>query len=247
MDWLTTVIRPIIERLKPGGSLCLNIGVDVFERGGPSRSLYPERLTLRLVDMGLSLVDRLIWKNASAPPGPVQWTCKHRVQLVGTYEYVLWFAKSVEHLRSDNRRVLQPHSARQRRLIEKGGEKRDGVYADGSHRITNGSFGNDTPGRIPRNVLEFSHTCASKAAYRRKARALGLPVHGAAFPASMIEFLVSFMSEEGDLVVDPMAGSFTVAECAEKLRRRWLATEVIAEYVAGGAARFNKPIDHLRL
>lgn len=142
-------------------------------------------------------------------------------------------------LRSDNRRVLQAHTERHLRLIRQGGEQRDAEYSDGAYRIHPGRFGNATVGRIPRNVLTFSHSCADQRAYKAAARAAGLPAHGAPMPLSLASFLVEFLSSEDDLVVDPFGGSFTTAKAAERLGRRWLSTEIMLEYVVGAAARFS--------
>ena len=51
--------------------------------------------------------------------------------------------------------------------------------------------------------------------------------------------IVEFLTEPDDLVVDPCAGSFTTAKASELLGRRWLSTELMGEYVAGGASRFT--------
>lgn len=58
-------------------------------------------------------------------------------------------------------------------------------------------------------------------------------------PLELAKFLVQFLSEPGDLVVDNFAGSFTTARAAELLGRRWLSTEVMLEYMMGAATRFT--------
>jgi len=51
-------------------------------------------------------------------------------------------------------------------------------------------------------------------------------------------FLIRFLTEEGDLVVDPFAGSLTTGVGAEQTNRRWLLTECMWEYLRGGGERF---------
>ncbi|WP_267887981.1 DNA methyltransferase [Acidihalobacter yilgarnensis] len=65
-----------------------------------------------------------------------------------------------------------------------------------------------------------------------------MPVHGAPFPAKLAEFFIKFLTVEGDLVADFMAGSLTVPVMAELLGRHWIASDLIWEYLAGGALRF---------
>lgn len=241
VDWLCATLEGVIAKLAPGGSLMLVLGNDIFQPGSPARSLYKERLTLALNDrFSLSKMDSLIWFNNSKPPGPVQWASLNRSQLNTAYESVLWFTNDPSQVRSDNRRVLQPHRERQTRLMAAGGEQRNERHSDGAYSLRPGrSYARQTAGRIPKNVLPFGHQCADQKAYKIAAKALGLPVHGAPMPVSLCRFLIEFMTERGDLVMDPMAGSMSVAKAAELAGRRWLACEQYGEYVLGGSTRFE--------
>lgn len=240
VDWISQTLEPVIKNLAPGGSICLNVSNDIFMPQSPSRSMYCERLLLALSDrFGLHLMDRLIWENPQKPPGPIQYASLARTQLNVAYEPIYWLTNDPSKVRSNNRRVLQQHTEAHLALIQKGGEKRQAVYSDGAYRVKQGSFGAPTDGRIPRNILKFGHRCASQSAYKRQAAAMGLPVHGAPMPLSLAKFLVEFLTEPGDLVAEPFAGSFTTPLAAQLLGRRWLATEVMAEFVLGGALRFQ--------
>lgn len=236
VDWALRVLEPIIKQLAPGASLAINLGNDCFEPGSPARSMYKERLLLRLVDtFGLKLMDTIVWENPSRPPGPYQWASRTRQQLNGTYEPIYWLTNDPTRCFSDNRRVLQPHTQGHLALIARGGENRLTNYGDGSHRVYPGSYAKPTAGRIPRNVIRMSHLCADKKDVARLARAAGLPVHGATMPLQLAKLLVEFLTEEGDLVVDPCAGWMRSAKAAEQLNRRWVTTEMHGEYVIGGA------------
>ena len=240
IDFICGALEPVVANLCPGGSLCLNLSQDIFQSGSPARSLYLERLTLALNEnLGLFLMDRLIWANLSKPPGPVQWASINRFQLNVAYEPVLWMTNDPHRVRSDNRRVLERHSERQLRLIAKGGETRTGSYSDGAYTIREGSYGNATEGRIPRNVLSIGHACPDSKECRRDAGELGLPVHGAPMPIALADFLIRFLSTPGDLVVDPFGGTLTTARAAECLGRRWCSTELILEYIRAAAQRFS--------
>lgn len=240
VDWICTTLAPVIKNLVPGGSICLNVSNDIFMPKSPSRSMYCERLLLALHDrFGLHLMDRLVWENPQKPPGPLQYASLSRTQLNVGYEPIYWLTNDPSRVRSNNRRVLQAHTEKHLQLIANGGEKRTAVYSDGAYRIRPGNFGVQTEGRIPRNILKYGHRCASQSAYKRMAAAHGLPVHGAPMPLSLAKFLVEFLSEPGDLVAEPFAGSFTTPLAAELLGRRWLATELIAQYVLGGSLRFE--------
>lgn len=239
VDWICRTLEPVVKNLAPGGSLCLNISNDIFLPKSPARSLYRERLVLALHDrLGLWKMDELIWENRSKPPGPIRYASIERTQLNVVYEPIYWFTNDPSRVRSDNRRVLLEHTDKHLQLIRQGGESREVVNSDGAYRIRKGKYGNQTEGRIPRNILSFGHRCAAQMAYKKAARAMGLPVHGAPMPMKLAEFLIQFLSVPGELVVDPFGGSFTTAHAAERLGRRWLSTECMVEYVLGASTRF---------
>jgi len=241
VDWICRTLEPVIKSLVPGGSICLNISNDIFMPKSPARSMYCERLMLALHDrFGLHLMDRLVWHNPSKAPGPYQYASKDRTQLNVAYEPVYWLTNDPHKVRSNNRRVLQEHTEKHLKLIHQGGEQRESVFSDGAYRVKQGSFGAATEGRIPRNILTYGHRCAAQLAYKKAMRALGLPVHGAPMPLKLASFLIEFLTEPDEVVADPFGGTFTTADAAERLGRRWLATDCMAEFVIGGATRFTE-------
>ncbi len=246
VDWICKTIEPLVRNLARGASVCLNVGNDVFMPGSPARSLYREKLILALHErLGLYKMDEFIWHNPSKPPGPVKWASITRQQLNVSWEPVYWLTNDPHAVRSDNRRVLQAHSERHLNFIKNGGVKAAASKSDGAYRIRPGSYSNETPGKIPRNVLarpvlHLGHSCSDQREYRRLASAEGLPPHGATMPLSLASFLIEFLSQPDDLVVDPFGGSFTTAKAAERLGRRWLSTECMVEYVIGAASRFRE-------
>lgn len=238
VDFICQAMEPLVRHLAPGGSIALNLSNDIFERGSPARSIYRELLVVALhTRLGLWKMDELIWHNPSKAPGPTMWASRTRQQLNVAWEPVYWFALDPKACSANNRRVLQPHTPQHERLIARGGERRHAVYGDGANRIRAGSFGAPTPGRIPRNVITMPHRCRSQDEMRALAKAEGLPVHGAAMHLNLARFLVEFLSEEGQLVVDSFAGSMTVPAACEEKGRRWIATEAMAEYARGGSLR----------
>jgi site-specific DNA-methyltransferase (cytosine-N4-specific) len=135
VDFITEALEPIVKNLVPGGSVVLNISNDIFEPKRPSRSLYVERMVIALHDrLGLSLMDRWPWVNLSKPPSPTHWACVNRQQLCSGWEPVFWFTNDPERVRSDNRRVLQPHTEKHQQLMSQGGDSRVASYGDGAYR-----------------------------------------------------------------------------------------------------------------
>ena len=67
----------------------------------------------------------------------------------------------------------------------------------------------------------------------------GVKIHPARFPASLPDFFMRFLTDEGDVVLDPFAGSNTTGAVAENLNRRWVATETVADYLNASRFRFD--------
>lgn len=240
IDWLLPILEPIVAHLRPGGSVVLNLGNDIFEPGSPARSLYVERLTLALHDnLGLHLMERFVWNNPTKPPGPVRWASIKRVHHNTAYEHVLWFTNDPALVIADNRRCLREHTKEHRRFVESGGVQQYARYADGAYSVRKGSYSVQTEGAIARNVLTIPHRCPDQQPARDFAAAHDLPTHPALMPAKLAEHFVRFLSEMGDLIVDPFGGWATTGRGAELHGRRWLVTERCREYLMAAAQRFR--------
>ena len=240
IEFISRALEPVIANLAPGGCIALNLSNDIFEANSPARSMYRERLMLTLADRyGLSKLDTLIWENRSKPPGPIAWASKKRVQLNTAYETIDIFTNDPLRVKADNRRVLDAHTKRHMALMQGGGEQRHAEYGDGAYRLKPGDFGRVTAGRIPRNVISRGHRCADTDQYRADARRLGLPIHGAMQPLSVADFLVRYLSDVGDLVLDPFGGTVKTGMAAERNGRRWIVIEQMLDYLRGAAERFR--------
>src|SRR5439155_3780788 len=79
----------------------------------------------------------------------------------------------------------------------------------------------------------------SNSRYQRLCRESGIKVHPARFPVALPVFFLKFLTDPGDIVCDPFAGSNVTGEAAEGLGRRWLAFDLVDEYVLGSRFRFD--------
>ncbi len=239
VDWLCRTMEPAIKLMAPGASLCLNVGNDVFLKTSPARSLYQERLVLALADrFGLYKMDGLVWTSNKAP-GPIAWASKKRVQLNTGYEMVYWFTNDPEKVYSDNQAVLEPHTAKHLAFVRNGGHKTAANQCNGAYRKRVGSYSHETAGRIPRNVLPFVRTREDMdKEYREYCEKQGYARHGASMPVALASFLIKFLTRRGQLVADVFGGRLKTGLAAERLGRRWICTEKMADYVLGARAQF---------
>ena len=239
VDWTIRLLEPITKHLMPGGSICLNLSNDIFEPGSPARSDYLERLVIALKDrLGLWKMALDPWVNLTKPPGPIRWASITQQQLNVAWEPVYIFCNDPVLWMARNQRVLEPHSERHLAFVRGGGAKRAKSNGDGAYRLYPGSFGRETAGRIPKNVRILPHRCADKDRARKMAIAQGLPVHAATMPLKLAQFYIEYLTERGQVVVDPCSGWGTTALAAELAGRHWVTTEYMGEYVLGSSNRF---------
>lgn len=235
VDWLRPFAREIFRVLRPDGSFVLNIGGS-YNAGTPTRSLYHFRALLMLCDeVGFKLAQECFWYNPAKLPAPAEWVNVRRIRIKDSVEYVWWLSKT-DHPKADNRKVLTPYSKDMLRLITRGYKPKK---RPSGHNITDGFTANHG-GAIPGNLLECGNN-ESNSEYIRLCEQHGVKPHPARFPAALPEFFIRMLTEPGDLVVDPFAGSNTTGSVAEKLERRWLAFELVPQYVAASAIRFGLP------
>ena len=57
-------------------------------------------------------------------------------------------------------------------------------------------------------------------------------------PEQLARFFIEFLTEPGDLVLDPFAGSNVTGAVAESLERRWIGIEARSEYAEASKSRF---------
>jgi DNA modification methylase len=71
--------------------------------------------------------------------------------------------------------------------------------------------------------------------------------HPATFPEQLAEDHIKSWSNEGDLILDPFAGSGTTLKAAQQLNRRWVGIEINPEYVQLAKKRLTPYVQQQRL
>jgi DNA modification methylase len=145
----------------------------------------------------------------------------------------IWWLSKSERPKADNRRVLKPYSTAMKKLFTNGYNR--GPRPSG-HKVREG-FTADNGGAIPPNLIEASNTRSSDE-YQAFCRERGLVIHPARFPREVPDFFAKLVTEPGDLIVDPFAGSNMTGAVAEALERRWAAIDTNEEYLEGSMGRF---------
>jgi len=233
VKWFLPFAEQIKRVLKPHGSFVLNLGGS-WTPGEPVRSLYHYRLLLALCDeVRFFLCQEFFWYNPAKLPAPAEWVNVRRIRVKDSVEYVFWLSPSA-HPRADNSRVLQAYSKDMKRLIKRGIKE---TVRPSGHNIT-GKFSRDHGGSIPPNVIQCGNN-ESNSEYIRQSKALGRKIHPARFPAELPRFFIQFLTDPGDLVMDPFAGSNMTGSVAEEMGRSWIAVEKNSQYAKDSELRFH--------
>lgn len=250
--WFRPFAKQIYRILKPEGSFILNVA-GAWQKGQPTRALYPYRLVLDLCEPSprrkdppkFFLAQEFYWLNPAKIPNPVQWANVKRERVKDAVEPVWWFSKS-PHPKANNRNVLVPYSDHMQRLL-KTGKYNSGARPSGWN--ISKVWGKDNGGAIPPNfeaddaldflfnVLVVSNT-ASNDPLRKSMKKAGNNAHPAMFPTALPEFFVRMLTNEGDTVLDPFSGSNATGWVADRLRRRWVSMDVNLEYVENSRLRW---------
>jgi DNA modification methylase len=229
--WFLQFVERYKKILEPNGSLVIDIGGS-WIRGLPIRSTYHLELLLDLCRSGFSLAQEFYHYNPARLPTPAEWVTIRRLRVKDAVNTVWWLVMD-PFAPADNRRVLRPYSDSMRDLLKNGYNAR---LRPSGHDIST-KFQKDNGGSIPPNLLTFANT-ESNSFYLSQCRLAGIAPHPARFPRGLPEFFIKFLTEQGDVVLDPFAGSNVTGEAAEATGRRWIGIEINPDYVHGSRFRF---------
>ena len=205
VDWFENIGKEISRILKLSGSFVLNIKEHV--RNG-CRSTYVFETVLRLSRV-LQWRDTFIWNKSNPFP------TGSKKRLKDGFEYCFWFTKTNQYKFFPNEVLVKSDS----KWIASELQRKN----KGEHPVKNGSGLNMSRRYVsdmvrPSNVLTLAVDTTNH-------------LHPATFPIGLPEFFIKLMSESGDLVFDPFAGSGTTLLAAKQLGRRYLGCDVKVEYV----------------
>ncbi len=218
--------------LKQTGSLVLDLGGG-WTDGVPTKNLYEYRLLINLVDhVGFHLAQDFYWWDPTRLPTPAQWVTIKRVRAKDAINKLFWFSKS-PNPKADNRKVRQEYSKAMRVTLAKGTNvgKRTSGHDVSEH------FHKDNGGSIPPNLLAVSNSI-SQETYSQFCEDSGINTHPARIHSLIPEFFIRMLTDEGDEVLDPFAGSCVTGAVAERLKRNWVCCEINREYLTGALGRF---------
>ena len=241
LNWFDQFASGFRRVLKESGSLVIDIG-GAWKRGRPVRSLYHFELLIRLCRaFDFKLAQEFYWWNPAKLPLPAEWVNIRRIRVRDSVNCLWWLSKT-PYPKASNKRVLQPYKEDMTKLFERGsyntGER------SGGHKPGETSFLNEHGGAIPHNLISLANT-SSNTAYHKYCREKNHPIHPARFPSGIPAFFIRMLTDKGDTVFDPFAGSCMTGEVAEQMGREWICCDLEEEYLEGALGRFLEDDDSL--
>ncbi|RUT01082.1 methyltransferase [Dulcicalothrix desertica PCC 7102] len=233
IEWFLPFAHEFKRVLAENGSFVLDLG-GAYLPGNPIRSIYQYELLVRLCkEVGFYLAQEFFHYNPARLPTPAEWVNIRRIRVKDSVNVVWWLSKT-PNPRADNRKVLKPYSESMKNLLKNGYKAK---LRPSGHDIST-KFQKDNEGAIPPNLLEFANT-ESNTPYLKRCKQADIKPHPARYPSGFAEFFIKFLTSEGDIVLDPFAGSNTTGFVAETLRRQWLSFELNEDYIIGSQYRFD--------
>ena len=213
LDWSKRWMEAVIRVLKPSGTFWLAIGDD-----------YAAELKVMATrELGLTCRNWVVWYYTFGV------NCKYK--FTRSHTHLLYFVKTGAAAKgfTFNDAAVRVPSARQL------------VYGD-KRANPKGRLPDDTwilrPQDLPEGFSADSDTWYFPRVCGTFKQRMGF--HGCQMPEQLLGRIIKACSNEGDLVLDPFAGSGTTLAVAKKLKRDYLGLELSKEYAAETRKRLSK-------
>lgn len=235
LRWLSGLALKFKDFITEDGSIVIELG-NAWEANEPIMSTLPLKALLEFQEKGnYFLCQHFIWFNTARLPSPVQWVNVERVRVKDAFTHIWWLSNS-PNPKANNRKVLKEYSESMKKLLKM--KKYNSGQRPSEHLIGEKSFLKDNNGAIPSNVLIGANT-VSTSRYIKYCKKNNIELHPARMPEFIPYFFIKLLTDRGDLVLDPFAGSNTTGLVAEKLKRRWISVEIEESYIKGSKGRFG--------
>lgn len=217
VEWHEKLIKAIVAKMRPTGSICWQVG-NYVEEG----AIYPLDYFFHPIftALGLKLRNRIVWHFGHG--------LHQQRRFSGRYEVVLWYTMSDSYVFDLDPVRIPP--------------KYPGKRAYRGPRA--GMLSGNPLGKNPEDVWDvpdaphdFWEIPNVKAGHVEKTE------HPCQFPVALIERLILSLTKEGGVVFDPFAGTGSAGVAALLHGRRFLGCEIDKTYADLAHARLKRTVE----
>ncbi len=210
LAWQRRIIGKIVQRLKPTGSICWQVGNFLEKRkGGRSSTILPLDIMFHefFREAGVQLRNRIVWHFGHG------LNCTYRFS--GRYEVVMWYTKT-DRYTFDLDAVRMPQKYPGKRHF-----KGPNV----------GKLSGNPKGKNPEDVWNIPNV---------KSNHVEKTEHPCQFPVALVDRFVLALTKAGQLVFDPFSGVASAGVAALIHGRRFWGCELDARYLEIGKKRLEE-------
>lgn len=219
VEWFLPIGEQLQRVLKDDGSFVLNIKEKAV---AGERHTYVIELILELKKQGWLWTEEYLWHKKNCAPG--KWPNRFR----DAWERCLHFTKQ-KKFRMYQEAVMIPTGdwakSRLKNLSETDKRRANSKVGSGFGKNISHWIGREMA--YPSNVLHLATECGNKN-------------HSAAFPRELPAWFIKLLTKEGDVVLDPFAGSGTTCVAADELGRRYAGIELNEEHFQLALSNINE-------
>lgn len=220
VDWFLPKTQALMRCLAGDGSFVLNIKEKAV---GGEKHRYVYDLVLGMRDQGWRLVDEYCWHKKNCYPG--KWPNRFRDSWERLYHFTL-----SPNFKMRQESVMVPmgdwRHTRLANLSATDKTRDESKSENGFGKRVENWKGRDMA--YPSNVLHMATECGNKG-------------HPAAFPQALPDWFIRLFTDEGDVVLDPFAGSGTTLVAALERGRSAIGIDSAPEYCSAMRAAVEKP------
>jgi len=197
------VVKELYRVTKEGGVVVWVVG-DATIKGSETGTSFKQALFFK--EIGFNLHDTMIYETEKPPLTHKRYEQK--------FEYMFIFSKGKPKTFNP---ILIPKKYMDNRLVKAFTRNKTNEHSLG--------FSSDKTEVIKGNIWKFGSGLNKDTKERIKFQ------HPAVFPDKLAEDHILSWSNEGDIVLDPMAGSGTTLKMAKKNNRNYIGIEISQEYI----------------
>ena len=209
VEWFLPMASEFFRVLKPTGTFVLNIKEPAING---ERHTFVLELILEMRNLGWLWTEEYIWHKKNCYPG--KWPNRFR----DAWERLLQFNKS-KKFKMNQESVMVPvgewYGKRMQNLSTVDRIRDKSKAGSGFGKRVENWLGRDKA--YPTNVLHGATECSNRD-------------HSAAFPQWLPEWYIKLFTDQGDVVLDPFAGSGTTLFSANELGRKSIGIEIHPPY-----------------